>query len=85
MLNKDEILRIEATKLLAILRGNKPLLLDKMRYTEHPLAKKLKDSSVTEYNPKWIKNIPEKVQVNSKKEKTDKKPKKKPKIDWDTF
>lgn len=85
MLNKDEILRIEATKLLAILRGNKPLLLDKMRYTEHPLAKKLKDCSVAEYNPKWIKNIPEKVQVNAKKENDKKKPKKKPKIDWDTF
>ncbi len=85
MLNKDEILRMEATKLLAILRGNKPLLLDKMRYTEHPLAKKLKECSVLEYNPKWTKNIPEKVQVNSKKEKTERKPKKKPKIDWDTF
>ncbi len=85
MLNKDEILRIESTKLLAILRGNKPLLLDKMRYTEHPLAKKLKDSSVTEYNPKWIKNIPEKVKVNTKKENAKKKSKKKPKIDWDTF
>ncbi len=85
MLNKDEILRIETTKLLAILRGNKPLLLDKMRYTEHPLAKKLKDSSVLEYTPKWIKNLPEKVKVNSKEEKTEKKPKKKPKIDWETF
>ena len=85
MLNKDEILRMEATKLLAILRGNKPLLLDKMRYTEHPLAKRLKECSVLEYNPKWTKNVPEKVQVNNKKEKTERKTKKKPKIDWDTF
>lgn len=74
-----------ATQLLVILRGNKPLLLDKMRYTEHPLAKKLKDSSVLEYTPKWTKNMPEKVQVNSKKEKIKRKTKKKPKIDWDTF
>ena len=85
LLNKDEILRMAATQLLIILRGNKPLLLDKMRYTEHQLAKKLKDSSVTEYNPKWIKNIPEKVQINSKKEKVEKKLKKRPKIDWETF
>lgn len=85
MLNKDEILRMAATQLLVILRGNKHLLLDKMRYTEHPLANKLKDSSVLEYTPKWTKNIPEKVQVNTKKEKTEKKVKKKPKIDWDTF
>ena len=76
---------MEATKLLAILRGNKPLLLDKMRYTEHPLAKRLKECSVLEYNPKWTKNVPEKVQVNNKKEKTERKTKKKPKIDWDTF
>ena len=29
--------------------------------------------------------MPEKVQVNSKKEKIKRKTKKKPKIDWDTF
>lgn len=85
LLNKDEILRMAATQLLVILRGNKPLLLDKMRYTEHPLAKKLKDSSVLEYTPKWTKNISQKVQVKAKKEKAEKKPKKKTKIDWDTF
>ena len=42
LLNKDEILRISATKLLVILRGNKPLLLDKMIYTEHGLRIYLK-------------------------------------------
>lgn len=56
LLNKDEILRLPTTKLLAILRGNKPLLLDKMRYTEHPLAQKLKDSSIYDYKPEWTKN-----------------------------
>ena len=56
LLNKDEILRLPTFKLLAILRGNKPLLLDKMRYTEHPLAKKLKDSSIYDYIPEWTKN-----------------------------
>lgn len=76
---------METTQLLVILRGNKPLLLDKMRYTEHPLAKKLKECSVLEYKPKWTKNIPEKVQIKEKKEKSKKKPKKKTKIDWDTF
>ena len=42
--------------MLTILRGNKPLLLDKMRYTEHPLAQKLKDSSIYDYKPEWTKN-----------------------------
>ncbi len=85
LLNKDEILRMSATQLLVILRGNKPLLLDKMMYKDHPLAKKLKDSSILEYIPKWTKNSPVKVQVNEKKEKTNKQPKKKHKIDWETF
>lgn len=82
LLNKDEVLRIPSTKLLAILRGNQPLLLDKMMYKEHPLAKKLKDSPISEYNPKWIKNLSEKVPI---KEKTTEKPPKKEKLGWDNF
>ncbi len=57
LLNKDEILRLPTNKLIAILRGNKPLLLDKIRYTAHPLAKKLKDSSIYDYKPEWTRNI----------------------------
>jgi len=82
LLNVDEILRIPSTKLLVNLRGNKPLLLDKVMYKEHPLSNKLKDSSISEYNPNWIKNIPEKVIV---KEEKIEKPVEKEKISWDTF
>lgn len=83
LLNVDEILRIPSTKLIVNLRGNKPLLLDKMMYKEHPLAKKLKDSPVSEYNPKWVKNLPKKVPVKEKViENT---PKKKEKLGWDNF
>ena len=63
-MNIDEILRIPPMKLVANLRGNNPLLLDKMIYTEHELAKELKDSSVLEYNPKWIKK---EMKVNAEK------------------
>ena len=56
LLNKDEILRLPSSKLIAILRGNKPLLLDKMRYTEHPISKELKDSSIYDYIPHWSRN-----------------------------
>lgn len=68
MLNVDEILRIPSNKLLINLRGNKPLLLDKMIYTEHPVAVKLKDSNITEYNPDWVKkeNIDEKPKKQNK-------------------
>ena len=82
LLNVDEILRIPSNKLLVNLRGNKPLLLDKMMYKEHPVAKKLKDSPISEYNPKWIKNIPKKAQI---KEEQKEKQKKKEKLSWDNF
>ena len=82
LLNKDEILRLPTTKILVILRGNKPLVLDKMKYQEHPLANKLKDSTIFEYNPKWIKNITEKRPV---KEKKNEKVQEKQKIGWDNF
>lgn len=83
LLNVDEILRIPSNKLLVNLRGNKPLLLDKMIYKEHPLAKKLKDSSVSEYNPKWIKNVTSDITVKEKN--IEKKPKGKEKLGWDNF
>ena len=83
LLNVDEIMRIPSLRLILNIRGNKPLLLDKVIYKEHPLAKKLKDSPVSEYNPKWIKNISQKVQV---KEKVNiKVEKKEEKIEWTTF
>lgn len=56
LLNADEILRLPHNKLIVNIRGNKPLLLDKMIYTEHPLSKKLKDVSVSNYKPNWNDN-----------------------------
>ena len=53
LLNADEILRIPHNKLLVNIRGNKPLLLDKIIYTEHELAKRLKDTVINDYNPDW--------------------------------
>lgn len=55
LLNADEILRLDSKKLIVNLRGNKPMLLDKMIYTEHPLAKYMKDSSINDYIPEWRK------------------------------
>ena len=83
LLNVDEILRIPSSKLILNIRGNKPLLLDKVIYKEHPLAKKLKDSPINEYNPKWIQNVPQKVQIKEKS--TENNEKKKEKIGWNTF
>lgn len=83
LLNEDEIMRLPFTKLVAVLSRNKPLLLDKMIYTEHPVSKKLRDSPISEYNPKWNKNI--KNNAVTVKEKVDKKPIKKQKMSWTTF
>lgn len=68
LLNPDEIIRIPSFKLMIIIRGNKPLLLQKMIYTEHPLAKKLQDVSVLTYIPDWNNNI-EVPKTIEKKEK----------------
>lgn len=61
LLNADEILRIPHSKLLVNIRGNKPLMLDKMIYTEHPLSKKLKDVSISSYKPNWNTENPQKI------------------------
>ncbi len=83
LLNVDEILRLPSTKLLVNLRGNKPLLLDKIIYKDHPLSKKLKDSPVSDYNPKWVKNVSEKTPT--KKKNIEKEIKNKEKMSWDNF
>ena len=64
LLNADEILRIPHNKLLVNIRGNKPLMLDKMIYTEHPLSPKLKDVPISSYKPNW--NTEKVVKNNSK-------------------
>lgn len=84
LLNIDEILRLPSIKMILHVKGNKPLLLDKIIYKEHPLYKKLKDSPISEYNPKWVKNIPEKVQIKVE-EKVIEKTSKKEKLGWHNF
>lgn len=85
LLNIDEILRIPSNKLLVSIRGNKPLLLDKIIYSEHPLAVKLKDSPITNYNPKWTKTTILKKQKQDTEKDNKKIDKTKPKISWETF
>lgn len=85
LLNIDEILRIPSNKLLVSICGNKPLLLDKIIYSEHPLAVKLKDSPITNYNPKWIKTTILKEQKQDTEKDNKKIDKTKPKISWETF
>jgi len=53
LLNVDEILRLPSNKLLVIIRGNNPILLDKVIYKEHKVANKLIDSPISQYIPEW--------------------------------
>ena len=69
LMNPDEIVRISCFVLMAIFRGHKPLLLKKIIYTEHPLAKKLQDVSVLTYIPDCNNNIevPKTIEKKEKK------------------
>ena len=66
LLNVDEILRLPSNKLLVIIRGNNPILLDKVIYKEHKVANKLIDSPIFEYIPEW--NELELKETNTKSE-----------------
>ena len=81
LLNEDEIIRLSKLQLIVKITGNLPLLIDKIIYTEHFLFKKLKDSPINEYNPKWIKNVAK----ISKKIDVQKITKQEKEISWDTF
>lgn len=48
LLNADEILRLPHDKAILVLRGQKPLMLDKMDYTTHPLARRLRPQQLPE-------------------------------------
>lgn len=72
LLNIDEIMRLSTNRLIVCLRGQKPLLLDKIIYTEHPLSKNLKDCSISEYNPIWTKNNPKQVIIKQEKKQVQK-------------
>lgn len=57
LLKPDEILRLEHKKAILLLRGQKPLLIEKMDYTEHPLSKRIIPMPVSQYIPEWAKEF----------------------------
>lgn len=54
LMNPDEILRLPNKNEILILRGQKPILLDKMDYTKHKLLKDIKPIKVRDYRPEWV-------------------------------
>lgn len=59
LLNPDEIIRFNPEEAILILRGQKPLRIRKMPYTQHPLAKFVKPIPVSSYAPEWSKEFRE--------------------------
>ena len=54
LLTPDEVLRLSNQELLVVIRGHNLLKLEKVDYTELPMAKEIVRSSVLEYTPKRI-------------------------------
>lgn len=64
LLNPDEIMKLDINESIIILRGQKPLKVKKMQYTEHKAAKMLPPPS--EYYPEWIEHKEEDEQKENK-------------------
>lgn len=80
LLNPDEILRLPHKNAILILRGQKPILLEKMDYTQHPLSKRLKPRKIKDYNPEWARSFTERVDFTP----ANRKPIMRPKIEEET-
>lgn len=52
LLNPDEIIQLDNSKEIVILRGKKPLLCEKFDYSEHRLANEL-ELLEDDYIPEW--------------------------------
>ena len=60
LLNPDEILRLDPFSAILILKGQKPLLLEKMDYTKHKEASKLENINIRDYKVEWAEKYYEK-------------------------
>lgn len=55
LMNPDEILRLPNKNEILILRGQRPILLEKMDYTKHKLSSYINPIKVSDYKPEWTK------------------------------
>ena len=53
VLTPDEVLRLPITQALVIIRGQKVLKVDKMDYSKHPEASKLRSCKASAHIPDW--------------------------------
>lgn len=72
----DEVRRLDKNKAILLIRGSKPLLLDKITPEEHPAFENLKYCKAIDYEPEWKRKETEKQNAPSaqSKDKRKKKP-----------
>lgn len=70
LLNPDEVRCLENSNLIVILRGQKPLKLDKFDYSKNPESKKLHDVKIIDYDPGWEPQKPVSPFISKPKFKT---------------
>ncbi len=79
VLTPDEVLRLPIDEALIIVRGKKPLKVDKYDYSRHPEHRKLKSCKASAYIPEWRKFEEEKAQPVPMPDPPPPKPRRKPK------
>jgi len=52
LINPDELIKLDNTKLIIITRGKKPLIADKYDYSQHELSKQMREIQIEEYKQK---------------------------------
>ncbi len=77
VLTPDEVLRLPIDEALIIVRGKKPLKVDKYDYSRHPEYRKLKSCKASAYIPEWRKLEEEKSRPESAPVEPPPKPKRK--------
>ena len=68
LLNPDEVMKMSSDKCIAMLRGEKPLRLYKMDYTEHPKSKEMIIMPYSQYMPAWSKKWQKEKGLNQEEE-----------------
>jgi len=62
----DKIMRMDNKKCIVLLRGHKPLMLDKITPEEFPVQAQLKYTKITDYVPDWRSDEPPEITHNTK-------------------
>lgn len=69
LMNPDELLKLDHSKEIVIVRGRKPFVCDKYDYSQHIEANKLEDMTLEEQKERFKENI----ELNTKKQQPVKK------------